>query len=65
MTNIEQARAAFPQWTPPAHGGDCGGTLCDRCGCCCHTTTATDCAMHDAPTGAQCPGNGCGCEGMS
>lgn len=65
MTHIEDARKAFPKWTPPAHDGDCGGTLCGTCGCCCHTTSSADCRMFPAPAGAQCPGQGCGCEGMS
>lgn len=27
------------------HGGDCGGTLCPACGCCCHSTRECDCTF--------------------
>lgn len=47
------------------HGGDCGGTWCDYCGCCEHGQDASGCRIADAPAGVRCPGAGCGCEGES
>lgn len=47
------------------HGGDCGGTWCEWCGCCMHGDDSKGCRIADAPIGVACPGSGCGCEGES
>lgn len=46
------------------HEGDCRGTLCEYCGCCTHTTSATKCKAALAPIGMRCPDPACGCEGI-
>lgn len=51
--------------TTRVHGGDCGGTFCEYCGCCEHgeATDGIGCRASDAPAGMTCPGYYCGCEG--
>jgi hypothetical protein len=50
-----------------AHTADeCRLEQCTYCGCCCHgKTLAKGCKVDRAPSGMNCPGDGCGCEGRS